>query len=228
MILTESDFNLSPTDAGEREPFAVLTVPAGQAYRFSQGRPQALRTQILKRLTGQDLTGQGSVTVNLDTAFPKPKNANWQDNDFSAVAFIHDDNTSPTSADKESISAFNYAPTNSVVVAVSAGNQTTGQTVSVYYAGGDGILAVVKQERARGSLAREVYLFGPVPVAAHLARDPFLEGSILNFKPFVIREFEQIKLVYKSSGAGDTINVDQISGVTMPLYIRLEVDELFA
>jgi len=228
MILTEQDFALSATDAGEREPFAVLTVPAGQAYRFAQGRPQVIRPQILKRLTGQNLTGTSQVTVNLDTAFPKPKNADWQDNDFAAVAFIHDDNTNPTSADKETIGTFNYHPTNSVVVNVSTANQTTGQTVSVYYAGGDGILAVVKQERARGSLAREIYLFGPVPALAHLSRDPFHQNSLLSFKPFVVQEFEQIKLIYTSSGTGDTMNVDQVSGVTMPLYIRLEVDELFA
>lgn len=228
LVLTEADFSLSDTDAGEREPFATLTVPAGAAYRFSADRPQVIRTQILKELTGQDLTGQSTVTVNLDTPFPQPKNADWQDNDFSAVAFIYADGGSPSSGNKVTIATFNYHPTNSVVLSVPTGNQGTGQTIRVYYAGGNGILAVVKQARTRGYLAEETYLFGPVSVMAHLARDPFLKGSLLKFKPFVIREFEQIKLVYTSTGSGDTINVDQVSGVVMPLYIRLEVDELFA
>lgn len=228
MYLDETDFSLSETDAQEREPFAQLVVPAGARYRFSPDRPQVIRPQQQKQLTGQDLTGTGSVTVNLDEPFAKPKNAEWQDNNFSAVAFIHDDGTDPSSSDNESISAYNYRPTNTVVVTVSAGNQTTGQTVTVYHVGGSGVLAVTKGERSRGQLTREVYLFGPVNVIAHLERDPFLKGSMLKFKPFILNELETLRIVYTSQSSTDKIVPDLVSGVQMPLYIRLEVDELLA
>lgn len=226
MIITEKELALRGTNANLREKFASLVLPAGTAYRFAEDRPQVIRTQILKKLTGQDLTGLTEVTVNLDVAFPKPGNSGWQGNDFSAVAFIFGDGGSASSADKETISTFNYWPTNSVVVDVPVAKRGTGKTIEVYHVGGNGILDVSKQERVRGKLPREVFLFGPVDAVSHNQRDPFLLYSLLRFKPYTLNQLEQIQINYTSNGASDVINATLVSGVQMPLYIRLEFDEI--